>query len=221
MKKLNILNNLVGIVLGAAIYALAVTGINVPAKLADGGVTGIALLLNHLFGFAPSMTSLLFNLPLLIVSLFIFGKQAFLRTIIGTFALIFFLHLWEEMHIHFAVQNLLINSVMTGILSGIGCGLVFRFEGSTGGTDILYQVFEKYFHIKIGKSLFLITLAILIISLLYLDLTHFIYTLISCSILAYTLNKVKYLEMTNKFHFFSSTRGKKTVKFFDSTKQLE
>ena len=62
---------------------------------------------------------------------------------------------------------------MTGILSGIGCGLVFRFGGSTGGTDIIYQAIEKYFHIKIGKSLFLITFGILVVSLLYLDLTHF------------------------------------------------
>lgn len=101
----------------------------------------------------------------------------------------------RAIHIHFAVDSLLINSLMTGILSGIGCGLVFRFGGSTGGTDIIYQAIEKYFHIKIGKSLFLITFGILVVSLLYLDLTHFLYTLLSCSILSYTLNKVKYLEI--------------------------
>ncbi|WP_338065976.1 YitT family protein [Enterococcus villorum] len=176
MKKLKLFTDLVGIIFGAAIYGLAVTGINIPAKLADGGVTGIALLLNNLFGFAPSITSLIFNLPLLLISLFIFGKQAFLRTIIGTFSLVFFLHLWEGLHIHFAVQSLLINSLMTGVLSGIGCGLVFRFGGSTGGTDIIYQVFEKYFQIKIGKSLFLITFGILIVSLLYLDIIPVSYT---------------------------------------------
>lgn len=155
MKKINLLIDLVGISFGAALYGLAVTGINIPAKLADGGVTGIALLLNNLFGFAPSITSLIINLPLLLVSLFIFGKQAFLRTIVGTFALVFFLHLWEGLNVHFAVHNLLLNSLMTGVLSGIGCGLVFRFGGSTGGTDIIYQAFEKYFHIKIGKIAFL------------------------------------------------------------------
>lgn len=217
MKKLHLLIDLVGISFGAALYGLAVTGINIPAQLADGGVTGIALLLNNLFGFAPSITSLIFNLPLLFVSLFIFGKQAFLRTIIGTFSLVFFLHLWEGLHIHFAVKSLLINSLMTGVLSGIGCGLVFRFGGSTGGTDIIYQVFEKYFHIKIGKSLFLITSGILVISLLYLDLMHFIYTLVSCSILSYTLNKVKYLEITNPFNRFSSPSANETFESFDST----
>ena len=96
------MTELCGIILGAGIYGLAVTGINIPSKLADGGVTGIALLLHNLFGFAPSITSLLFNLPLLLISLFLFGKHAFLRTIVGTFALVFFLHLWESLHIHFA-----------------------------------------------------------------------------------------------------------------------
>ncbi|RCF88012.1 YitT family protein, partial [Enterococcus faecium] len=104
MKKLNLFTELCGIILGAGIYGLAVTGINIPSKLADGGVTGIALLLHNLFGFAPSVTSLLFNLPLLLISLFLFGKHAFLRTIVGTFALVFFLHLWESLHIHFAVD---------------------------------------------------------------------------------------------------------------------
>jgi uncharacterized membrane-anchored protein YitT (DUF2179 family) len=216
MKKLKLFTDLVGIIFGAAIYGLAVTGINIPAKLADGGVTGIALLLNNLFGFAPSITSLIFNLPLLLISLFIFGKQAFLRTIIGTFSLVFFLHLWEDLHIRFAVHSLLINSLMTGVLSGIGCGLVFRFGGSTGGTDIIYQVFEKYFQIKIGKSLFLITFGILIVSLLYLDIIHFIYTLVSCSILSYTLNKIKYLDITNPFKFISSARENETIESFDS-----
>lgn len=203
MKKLHLFTDLGGIILGAGIYGLAVTGINVPSKLADGGVTGIALLLNNLFGFAPSITSLVFNLPLLLISLFIFGKHAFLRTIVGTFALVFFLHLWESLHIQFAVGNLFINSLMTGLLSGIGCGLVFRFGGSTGGTDILYQAIEKYFHVKIGKSLFLVTFVILVVSLLYLDLRHFLYTLLSCSILAYTLNKVKYVQLPD---FFQSAK---------------
>ena len=50
MKKLNLFTELCGIILGAGIYGLAVTGINIPSKLADGGVTGIALLLHNLFG---------------------------------------------------------------------------------------------------------------------------------------------------------------------------
>lgn len=221
MKKINLLIDLVGISFGAALYGLAVTGINIPAKLADGGVTGIALLLNNLFGFAPSITSLIINLPLLLVSLFIFGKQSFLRTIVGTFALVFFLHLWEGLNVHFAVHSLLLNSLMTGVLSGIGCGLVFRFGGSTGGTDIIYQAFEKYFHIKIGKSLFLITFGILVVSLLYLDVTHFVYTLLSCSILSYTLNKVKYLEVKGSLNSFSANRSKEPFDTLDSAEQFE
>lgn len=221
MKKLNLFTELCGIILGAGIYGLAVTGINIPSKLADGGVTGIALLLHNLFGFAPSVTSLLFNLPLLLISLFLFGKHAFLRTIVGTFALVFFLHLWESLHIHFAVDSLLINSLMTGILSGIGCGLVFRFGGSTGGTDIIYQAIEKYFHIKIGKSLFLITFGILVVSLLYLDLTHFLYTLLSRSILSYTLNKVKYLEIGSVLPQLEAKQTTETFEPLDPLEQLE
>ena len=73
MKKLNLFTELCGIILGAGIYGLAVTGINIPSKLADGGVTGIALLLHNLLD--SLLLSLLFNLPLLLISLFLFGKR--------------------------------------------------------------------------------------------------------------------------------------------------
>ena len=212
MKKLNLMTELCGIILGAGIYGLAVTGINIPSKLADGGVTGIALLLHNLFGFAPSITSLLFNLPLLLISLFLFGKHAFLRTIVGTFALVFFLHLWESLHIHFAVDSLLINSLMTGILLSVAVLILYLF---------FYNKIEKYFHIKIGKSLFLITFGILVVSLLYLDLTHFLYTLLSCSILSYTLNKVKYLEIGSVLPQLEAKQTTETFEPLDPLEQLE
>ncbi|MGM9903166.1 YitT family protein [Enterococcus sp. 10A9_DIV0425] len=221
MKQIKFLLDLCGIILGAGIYGLAVTGINIHAKLADGGVTGIALLLNHLFNFAPSITSLIINLPLLIISLFIFGKHAFIRTIVGTFSLVFFLNLWENLQIHFAVQNLLLNSLMTGILSGIGCGLVFRFGGSTGGTDIIYQAIEKYFNINIGKSLFFITFGILVVSLLYLDFIHFAYTLLSCSILSFTLNKVKEMRFISTVRKFTSMPSGNEMEQMESLEQFE
>ena len=91
---------------------------------------------------------MLINLPLLLFSLFIFGKQAFLRTIVGTFALVFFLRTWESLHIHFAVQNLLVNSLMTGLLSGIGCGLVFRFGGSTAFLLYIDQLLDPLIHFE-------------------------------------------------------------------------
>ncbi|BDP84024.1 hypothetical protein EfmAA610_12340 [Enterococcus faecium] len=96
MKKLNLFTELCGIILGAGIYGLAVTGINIPSKLADGGVTGIALLLHNLFGFALSVTSE----PILMIEVpsHITGTpcSAFLRTIVGSNLLVFFLHLWES-----------------------------------------------------------------------------------------------------------------------------
>ena len=150
MKKLNLMTELCGIILGAGIYGLAVTGINIPSKLADGGVTGIALLLHNLFGFAPSITSLLFNLPLLLISLFLFGKHAFLRTIVGTFALVFFLHLWESLHIHFAVDSLLINSLMTGF---------FLALVAVSSFDLAEAQAEQISFIKPLKNIFILRLA--------------------------------------------------------------
>ena len=85
----------------------------------------------------------------------------------------------------------------------------------------LDQAIEKYFHIKIGKSLFLITFGILVVSLLYLDLTHFLYTLLSCSILSYTLNKVKYLEIGSVLPQLEAKQTTETFEPLDPLEQLE
>ena len=77
MKKLNLMTELCGIILGAGIYGLAVTGINIPSKLADGGVTGIALLLHNLLDSRLLYHFAAFNLPLLLISLFLLENTLF------------------------------------------------------------------------------------------------------------------------------------------------
>ncbi len=73
MKKLNLFTELCGIILGAGIYGLAVTGINIPSKLADGGVTGIALLLHNL------LDSLLLSLHCFLIYLYCLSHCFFLE----------------------------------------------------------------------------------------------------------------------------------------------
>ena len=74
MKKLNLFTELCGIILGAGIYGLAVTGINIPSKLADGGVTGIALLLHNL------LDSLLLSLHCFLIYLYCLSHCFFWKT---------------------------------------------------------------------------------------------------------------------------------------------
>ncbi|WP_438785477.1 YitT family protein [Enterococcus sp. DIV0421] len=66
--------------------------------------------------------------------------------------------------------------------------------GSTGGTDILYLLLEKYFGIRIGTSLLCITVIILLLSLSYMNYSQFLFTLISCFIFSKTVNFVKYTQ---------------------------
>lgn len=125
MKKLNLMIELCGIILGVGIYGLVVIGINILFKLVDGGVIGIVLFLYNFFGFVFFIILLFFNLFLLFILLFFFGKYVFFWMIVGIFVLVFFLYLWESFYIYFVVDSLLINSLMIGIFFGIGCGFVF------------------------------------------------------------------------------------------------
>lgn len=184
------------ILLGSSLYAFSITTINLPNQLADGGVTGIALILKNLWNLPPSLTTLGMNLPLLVIAYLFLGQASILKTIFGIFSLSAWLSIWGSLPLAFSFPSLLIASLLTGVMSGIGCGLVFRAGGSTGGTDVIYQLLEKYRQIKIGTSLLVITSAILVLSLSYLDMKHFLYTLLSCLIFSRTINAVKYLDFS-------------------------
>lgn len=193
MKRKYVLDVL-GIILGICLYSLSICVINIPNKLGEGGATGIALILKSLWAIAPSLSILLINLPLLIVSFFALGKKTILKTLFGMSILTVSLNFWTQLIPSPPQINLFLSSIATGILSGLGCGIIYRFGGSTGGTDILYLLLEKYFGIRIGTSLLCITVIILLLSLSYMNYSQFLFTLISCFIFSKTVNFVKYTQ---------------------------
>ncbi len=71
-------------ILGAAIYAWSLVNINIPNSLAEGGVTGITLILRALFGLNPAYTTILLNIPLLFFGFRMMGRRALIYTLFGT-----------------------------------------------------------------------------------------------------------------------------------------
>ena len=79
------------ITLGCSIYAFSLDAISIPNKLADGGISGIALLLRYWFHINPGLSTLLLNIPLIIIGYRFMGKRLLALTIWGTLCLSFFL----------------------------------------------------------------------------------------------------------------------------------
>jgi uncharacterized membrane-anchored protein YitT (DUF2179 family) len=128
-----------------------------PQEIVAGGVTGLGLVLNKMFGFSISLTVFVFNGILLFSSLFILGKKIFIRSIYGSLAFPLVLFLFE----HFVPPldfngDYVLAVLFGGGLLGLGFGTVLKYGGTSGGTDIPVKMLNKKLGLSIGFSVYLI-----------------------------------------------------------------
>lgn len=167
------------IILGTSIYAFGLVYLNIANNLADGGVSGITLILRAVFSIDPAYTTLLINIPLILIGGKILGRRSFFYTVLGTVSLSCFLWLWQRVPLEINLDSdLLIVSLLAGLSAGIGSGLVYRMGGTTGGSDIVARILEQNYGISMGRSLLAFDVVVLVLSLTYIDLKRMMYTLI-------------------------------------------
>lgn len=167
------------ILVGTCLYGFGLVTFNIANDLAEGGVTGITLILRALFSIDPAYSTLIINIPLILIGGKVLGKHSFYYTILGTVSLSVFLWLWQRFPIEVNLDHdLLIASLLAGLAAGIGSGLVYRVGGTTGGTDVIARILEKNYGISMGRSLLIFDILVLIMSLSYIDVKRMMYTLI-------------------------------------------
>ncbi|OIL90483.1 hypothetical protein ATX42_03840 [Oenococcus oeni] len=184
--------NFVAYTIGCAFYAFALIYVNIPNKLAEGGVTGITLIFRALFSINPAITNIIFNVPILIIGFLKLGKRQILSTFYCIILLSFWLWLFQKFPILINLDHdKLISALLAGLLIGIGLGLVFRFGSTTGGSDIIARIIEQKFGVTMGKSLFAIDAIVLAMSLIYLNFAEMMYTLIMSFVSANVINFIQ------------------------------
>jgi uncharacterized membrane-anchored protein YitT (DUF2179 family) len=175
------------ITIGCALYAFGLVYINIANELAEGGMTGISLLLRYWFQIDPALSTLLLNIPTILIGWKLLGNRSLIYTIYGTTMLSFFLYIWQRTSIAINIDNdLFIAGILAGLCGGVGSGMIYRSGGTTGGSDILARILEKKKGISMGKTLLVFDVFILTLSLTYIDLSHMMYTLLA----SYVFSKI-------------------------------
>jgi uncharacterized membrane-anchored protein YitT (DUF2179 family) len=168
------------ILIGAIIQALGMDLFLIPGKLAAGGVSGIAQIVNRYTGWPIGVMIILFNIPLFILGWrFLGGRRFLLRTFlaVGIYAvLIDFLALYLPRDL---TGDSVLNALFGGVLMGGGMGLVFRAEGTTGGTDILARLLGKWRGIPLSESFLLTDTAVVLISGIAFSWTLALYAVVA------------------------------------------
>jgi uncharacterized membrane-anchored protein YitT (DUF2179 family) len=174
--------NILFILLGAAIFSFGLVHFNMENELAEGGFTGITLLLFFLFKWDPSYTNLLLNIPLFFIGWKFLGRSTFIYTIIGTVGVSLFLWIFQrfstvDIPLH---DDLALAALFAGVAIGVGLGIIFRFGGTTGGVDIIARLMQKYAGWNIGKTMFIFDAVVITVSIVfYLEYREAMYTLVA------------------------------------------
>lgn len=174
------IKNIFFILLGAAIFSFGLVHFNMQNNLAEGGFTGITLLLYFVFGWSPSITNLLLNLPLFFIGWKLLGRNVFIYTIIGTVGVSIFLAIFQKYQIEMPLyEDLFLAALFAGVFIGIGLGIIFRYGGTTGGVDIIARLAQKYLGWTMGRTMFMFDFGVITLSLItYLNYREAMYTLV-------------------------------------------
>ncbi|MBU0997869.1 MAG: YitT family protein [Firmicutes bacterium] len=152
--------------LGVFIMAFAFYFFVIPSEIVIGGTTGLAMVVNRYLPNLPiSIIALFFNVLFLISALILIGKREFVRSIYGSLLFPAFLALFElTIPVpQFGGNDLLMISLYSGGLIGIGFAIVIHNGGTTGGTDIGVQIVQKYTRLTIASAIYVVEASIIIL----------------------------------------------------------
>ncbi len=165
--------------LGLFIFAIAFNLFMLPNNFVVGGVSGIAIILNNFFGWDSSLCVSVLSIILLILGFIFCNKDRISSSVASTFILPIFMKLTSNITEVLVLDiSLLLSSLYCAILVGIALGLIYKVGFSTGGTDILYWILEKYIKKSTGQLMMFVEGIIVIIGAFVFGFERLMYSLI-------------------------------------------
>ncbi|NMA84430.1 MAG: YitT family protein [Epulopiscium sp.] len=176
------------VILGASITAVTTNAILIPNHLLSGGIAGLAIFLHLITGWDTSLLVLLFNIPIFILGYRFMNKKFIFLSLIGTGSFSLFLTLTKG--IQLPINESITAILLGGTLGGLGLGVVFQGQGSTGGTDIVAKIINRYFGFSVGTVMFAFNILVISLSAYSFGIDLAVATLATMFISSFTVNYV-------------------------------
>lgn len=216
MLKKEILNYTY-IIIGCVIVALAINIFLIPNKITTGGANGIATIVYYLFNVPVSLTVIIVNIPLFIIALNNIGFRFCSKAIIGTLLLSLFIWLTNNFKniswLNFS-NDLFLSSIFGGIMLGLGMSIVFKGEGSTGGSDLLAQIiYKKRNASSLGQLILIIdTVVITMLVIAFKNINYKMYSVVALYLSKKTIDIIFEGVGTTKIVTIITKEGEKISK---------
>lgn len=176
-KYLQFIKEYIIVALACVVMAFNINYFFVGNKLAQGGVSGLSLIIHYLSHIDVSYLYFALNIPLIILAYIFLGKNFLLKTFFATFVLSVFLKVFASFSE--PLDDILLAAIFGGAINGIAIGIVFYAGGSTGGMDIVAKIVNKYTGIPISRILLATDFIVLSMVAVIFGKVIFMYTLIS------------------------------------------
>lgn len=203
-------------VIGSIFYALGIYTFALNASFAPGGVSGLSLIVNHLFGFPVGITSLALNIPIVIVSYKVLGKFFLFKSLKTMVINTFFIDIVFP-HLPVYTGNPFIASIFTGVSVGAGLALIYMRGSSTGGVDFLTLSIKKKFpHFTMGQLTLVVDGVVICLGgIVYGNVDALLYGIIATFASTQIMDSIMYGAGSGKLVIIISDYGMEIAKAID------
>lgn len=212
VKKVKLLE-WIYITLGVMLASFAVSFFLDPVNLVIGGVTGIGVILKYLLKYDISLYILIINLVLLFIGLIFLGKKFFLKTAYGSILFPAFVKLFNIIYskiVDTPITDKILVVLFSSLLMGIGIGIVIKYGGTTGGSEIPQNILLKYFHIPYSVSLYIIDGLVIIGGfVVFRDINAVLYGLIYIYLSGFVIDSVVFSGFNKRAVYIISQESTK------------
>ena len=212
-KVLDYLYDMLFFLIGGMLYSVAIVCIIVPNGINSGGVSGISVILNHLFGVPIGTMTFLLNIPLLIAGFYSFGLKFIIKTAIAIAVSSTLLDITLAFAKPIFLEPLLC-CVFGGIMLGAGIGIIFLRGATTGGSDIAAKLINKRWgHISVGRSILILDVFVIILTVIvYKNIEIGLYSVIALYVSSRVADMLLYGADSGKIILAISKKNKEISK---------
>jgi len=175
--------------LGLSLYTLSWTLFLVPAQITGGGISGLAAVIFYSTKIPIGLTFFSINVVLVAIAMKVLGASFGIKTIFSMVVISVLFSIPQEFFPGAIIEDNFLSAVLGGMMGGVGIGLVFSRGGSTGGTDIIAMIINKYRNISPGRIIMYCDVIIIGSSyFLVHSLDKMVYGFVSMAVVSYTLD---------------------------------
>ena len=172
-------------VLGVAVSVNMFLG---PHSIAAGGITGLAIIFDTLFGFNRSITILVANVAIIIAALIFLGKEVFINTVLGALLLPVFILFVPQIAL---VEDTMLSMFAGSVLMAVSASTLYANHASTGGTTLPPLILKKYFGLSPSIGLLISDGIVIVLCLIVFNVDAFFYAIFSVTLTAIAMGYIE------------------------------